>query len=345
MYENQTNSDGDKGPGAEAVARVVDAANQHPDEGPTEELITAINELVAQDKHLDANTYRALSESIKQIRSPMSAGFVAVWLGATVENGADPHVPLPHVLEYLYNLIATIQTPKDDEPDDAVPEPGELVQQALDHLGQALVAMLIRCPDAIRELIRREQAVSELERVEHLASGPKWILALLRQRSGELLVLHGVEGVGVRVKYENIENCFHLFTLLQGLLQRVMPGAKTQSTTMYKIARGELVGQVHDSAWWHYGRAGVPKADFVGMVFGEPTLDSIDEVDGQQVLLLWPPIIADRSWNSGFFQPIIDARKPNVELLEKLSPDEVKRWRERLGLPAAKARPWWRFWS
>ena len=43
-------------------------------------------------------------------------------------------------------------------------------------------------------------------------------MEILRQRSGELVVLHGQEPRGFRVAYRNMSYCFHLFTLLQGAL-------------------------------------------------------------------------------------------------------------------------------
>ena len=78
------------------------------------------------------------------------------------------------------------------------------------------------------------------------------------------------------------------------------------------------------------------------MVFGEAGPESIVEIDGAQVLLLWPPIMQSRGWNAGFFGPLIVAAPPAVEVIEELAAEEVQRWRERLQLPEAKKKRWWR---
>lgn len=325
------------------VARVIEAADAYRGDQPPDALIAALNGLVSPDQQLLEGAYPVLSEGLKRIKSPRGQGFVAVWLGAGVENGADPHVPLLHVLPAFFALIASIDTSEEKDADeDSFTETDDDVLAGLQYLGQALVAMLTRCPEEIQRLSEKETALTELERVEHLSPGPEWVLGLLRQRSGELLVMHGIEAVAVRVRYQNIANCFHLFTLLQGVMPRVMPGSKLQSDMVRRTARGEVAGNVEDTAWWHFGQGNVPEPELGGMVFGEQTPDSIEEIDGQQVLLLWPPILMERSWNSGFFGPRIEARPPSVEVLEKLPPDQVETWRLRLNLPPAKRRSWWR---
>ena len=173
--------------------------------------------------------------------------------------------------------------------------------------------------------------------MEHLSTGAVWVLQLLRQRSGQLVVLNIANKKGVVVCYENISNCFHLFTLLQAALGPVMPDARTVSEHLLDIARGESEENGHDEAWWHYGQAYVPEPTVAASVWGELGPDSISSIDGWQVLLLWPPILPSRSWDTSFFLPILHARPPKVEVMEVLSPSDVEAWWVRLALPSRKA--------
>lgn len=167
---------------------------------------------------------------------------------------------------------------------------------------------------------------------DSISIGADWILEILRQRSGELLVLHGVHAKGFRVAYENISNCFHLFTLLQAALEGRMPGSKKTSPKTMEAARGKITAQdARDDAWWHYGQGTEPKAELKSMIFGEANPDSIAQIDGEQVILLWPTVM-ERGWDGGFFSPTLQATPPDVQITGELSGDELRQWRERLGL-------------
>jgi hypothetical protein len=168
-------------------------------------------------------------------------------------------------------------------------------------------------------------------------------LELLRKRSGELVVIHVPSGRGVLAKFENISNGFHLFTLLQGALSGVIPGAGFPNGQALAVARGGAQTAASDSARWHFGRGDVPRADLSGSIWGEGSPDEIPEIDGSKVILLWKPILGARSWDAGFFGPHLQAAPSNVTVVRPLSDEELLRWRERLGLPEPNA-PWWKFW-
>jgi hypothetical protein len=62
-------------------------------------------------------------------------------------------------------------------------------------------------------------------------------------------------------------------------------------------------------------------------------LDGIDSFDGSQVLLLWPPVLGSRTWDGGFFSPILFATLPKVNVIRTMFATEVETWWERLDLP------------
>jgi hypothetical protein len=134
------------------------------------------------------------------------------------------------------------------------------------------------------------------------------------------------------VRYSNITNCFHLFTLLQGALAGVMPDAQEVNADLLDMARGKSHGKGHDHAWWHYGQASSATPHLGSSVWGEAGPDSIGSVDGQQVLLLWPPILQSRGWDASFFTPILEQSPPSLEVIKVLSAADADAWWQRLGL-------------
>lgn len=272
-----------------------------------------------------------IADSMSEIESPAGAGLLGIWLGASVENGMDPEPTIQPLLQTMLRWTRSMVTLDDDEKED--PDPDEEVVTGTELLGQSLVAHISRAPSARNQLRDEPNLVAELQRVEHLTAGAAWLSELLRKCSGELIVLHAQEPRGVRVEYKNISNCFHLFTLLQGALTD-FPGALKSTKQVLAAAKGESFDDVSDNAWWHFGQGNVPEADIGGSVFGEASPDSISRDDDQQVMLLWPPILQGRSWNSGFFAPVLSSALPSVKKLNDLTSDEIAQWREKLQLPS-----------
>ncbi len=316
-------------------AALKDAAQRQHGPELSENLRNAINAIVDLPDDNYAEKTAKILEVVKDAASPTGSGFLAVWLGAGVEQGKDPELTLQPILDTFLKWGETIATaPEESEEDD--PEPDEETIFGMQLLGQALVAHLSRAPNQRKLISETEQIFNELERIEHLSVGAGWILQLLRQCSDELVILNVEKKKGVLVRYENISNCFHLFTLLQGTLADVMPEANNVSDDLTAIARGEQEGDVHDVALWHYGQGNVPEPAIAASVWGEMSPKEILRVDGSQVLLLWPPILESRSWNSGFFVPFLAASPPNVELTNILSAAEIEQWWSRLDLPDPK---------
>jgi hypothetical protein len=286
----------------------------------------------------------AVALTVAETSSPTAAGLLAVWIGASVEDGADPEATCEPILETFLKWSQTLETPpEDDEGEDeggedeesVVPEPDAETVLGLQFLGQALVAHLARAPDKRRWAAETPEIFDEFERIDFLSVGASWVLHLLKQRSGDLLVFDVIQEKGFLVRYENLTNCFHLFTLLQGALAGLAAGAETPDERVLDIARGAEFGDGHDHAWWHFGQGDVPTAKIGASVWGEAGPEEIACVDGMQALLLWPPILESRSWDAGFFSPILYASMPSVTLTKELSPAENHAWRARLGLEGA----------
>jgi hypothetical protein len=224
-----------------------------------------------------------------------------------------------------------------------IPDIDSDLLRGLEMLGQSAVAHLLRDEDLIISLRNNELAYQVLTVAEEWSAGAMWILEILRQRSGEMIVLHGLEEKGYRVHYHNLSNCFHFFTLLQGAFgKKMMPGGKMPAERTIAAAIGDAQTEAHDYAWWHYGQGTSSSPTLTSMVFGEAPLDSIEMIEGKQVLLLWPPVLESRGWDGGFFSPYLAAAPPSVRIVDELKVEKIQEWRERLKLPATRKRSWWR---
>ncbi|MCA9053543.1 MAG: hypothetical protein KDA75_06885 [Planctomycetaceae bacterium] len=232
-----------------AVAAVIAAANQQHEETFSHELVEALNRLAKLDDPHSARL--AVVEHITQVESPLGAGMLALWLGAAVETGSSPEENLPALLQTLGAWCDRLsQSAAGEQSGSTILHEHHLA--GLQHLGQAVVAHLARSAPGLAAASADQSFIDRLERVEGIALGAAWVLQCLRQRSGELLVIHSQARTGVRVRYENISNCFHLFTLLQAALAEVMPGAKRPSPHVLSVARGEHSADAMDSAWWDF---------------------------------------------------------------------------------------------
>lgn len=324
----------------ETLARLTSIAQRQRGPGLGGELRKALDDFTRYADDHPEKTARDAASMLAALDSPTGAGYLAIWLGAGVENGQDPELTCGPIVETFLRWSRTVETApeaeagEDNEADDPeAPEPDEETISGLQLLGQALVAHLARAPKERRRLAQTPEIRGEFERIEHLSYGATWVMHLLRQCSGELVVLNAAHRKGAIVHYKNISNCFHLFTLLQGAVADIMPDAQQPPEDVLAIARGEASGAGHDHAWWHYGQGDCPKAEMGASIWGEGAPDSIARIDGVQVILLWPPLLGSRSWDSGFFSPVLEASLPSVEVARELSADELAAWRARLGLP------------
>jgi hypothetical protein len=317
------------------LLRILQAASIPSDEPFPPSLVEVLNEVAKHDERLGIRL--EVAGRLPELNCVTGAGGLALWLGAGVEHGLDPQSSVRPLLKTMQRWWRSLNIPAIDPEaeEDAFPEHtvDPQVELGLQWLGQGLVAHLARLPELRTQIAQQPNLMEELEFHAPWAVGVYWVYELVRKCSGTLLVIHATEQKGVRVSYENLSNCFHLFTLLQGALSGSMPGARQPSKQALAVAQGRSDEECHDAAWWHYGIGASPQPDMMTSVFGEPSPAEIPQIEGTQVLLLWPPIMQSRSWSSGFFGPRLDAAPPSVKVLEHLSSAEVEQWYRRLGLP------------
>jgi hypothetical protein len=87
-----------------------------------------------------------------------------------------------------------------------------------------------------------------------------------------------------------------------------------------------------------------PRPELTASIWGEGAVRDIPRVEGEQVMLLWPPILANRTWDTAFLGPHLEAMPASATVERMLTAEESKAWLEKLGVGQPRRRPWWRFW-
>lgn len=286
---------------------------------------------------------------------PHGASWLALVLASVAEGNGRVAVTGPLILALLRSWLARLPevdaAPEDDEsaeePELPTPTPGqaELID-ALPALCQALVAHLARMPQMRRDAAKDLPLLDRLYRLERYSHGITWVRELLLRRSGRLVLLHPVAQEGYVVRFENVANCFHLFSLIQHVLGTRMAGARQPDAAIAAAARGHTQAALTDVAWWHYASALSPTPELASTAWGEASPAALPRIGGEQVLLLWPPVLGSRSWDSGFFGPTLEAAPPGISLVERLDHAACVQRLLAIGIsPGARQRPAWPWWK
>jgi hypothetical protein len=246
---------------------------------------------------------------------PEGAAWLAVTFGSAIEAGADARLTGPAVWRLFADWL-------DRLPASGSPKPSTEQKRllgALTWLAQSVVAHLARMPELRAELGSDEGLLERLSFLEGHSYATTWVREAITRASGRLLVLHATEGKGAELRYENIGNCFHLFSLIQDAVGAELPGGRTPAPEVGLAARHRSSAEVADHAWWHYGDPRSPSAAIGASIWGEASPRSIPDYDGVQVILLWPPLLGSRGWGSSFFGACLDALPADL-VIERILP-------------------------
>jgi hypothetical protein len=156
----------------------------------------------------------------------------------------------------------------------------------------------------------------------------------------EMLVLHPESKTGLHIKADMIQNNFHFFTLLQDVYlsqfsNHAAFASYQRNDTAIQLAKGiakwdneslmdtALFGFYDFASLTPEGKlpASVPPANWL---FGEGTLYHIPQLEKMPIVLLGENNLSDRSWDIHFCTPVHEALKPNLEILEILSTEQLQ---------------------
>jgi hypothetical protein len=316
----------------------LNASRTHAGGDPTEELRQATRALLLRAK-TDPSILRAAAEALPTL-PPLGAGWLAIVLGSAIESGQSAELSAPALLQFLRSWLPRLPKPEitqdeDGEEIESFPDPTpeqEALFEGLPRVCQGLVAHLARLPDERETLVEDLEFLERLADIEGYSNGPGWVREALLRSSGTLIALHPPSGSGLKLRYENVATCFHLFSLLQTAVGTRMPGGRQPDPAIAARARGQTDDDVYDEAWWHYGDPTWKTADLHHSIWGEGLVREIPVINGSPVMLLWPPIMESRSWDAGFFGPHLQALPANVAVEEELSPESCQAWLRTLGI-------------
>lgn len=324
---------------AHELCRALAAASRGWSGGsPTGAMLTATRSFLAAA----AADSDLLGESAESLGShePGAATWIAVTCGTLVERGAAAELSGPAVVGLFTSWLPKL--PIGDEAD-SLPDPTPEQTALLDlfrYLSQSAVTHLARLP-ALRAALANDAALLErLGELQAVSHGAVWVREALLKSSGTIVFLHPPSATGLRLRYTNVSNCFHLFSLLQTAIGESIPGGRAPSAMIARVARGTSTEAVDDEAWWHYGNAKSKRAELATSIWGESLVRDILTVDGAQVILAWPPLLQARAWDGGFLGPHLEAMPANAIVEGPLSTSENEAWLKRLGIRVQKQ--WWR---
>ena len=262
------------------------------------------------------------------------ASWLAILFGARVEKGQNPTITGLRLWNTFCHHMSVLPETVDLEQDP--PEPtGEQAEmlKAIPSFCQGLVAHLARMPEFVQQVSQDERTMQRIEFLESYSYGFTWVNEILHRRSGKVLLLHTESRRGWMMRYKNVANCFHLFSLIQNVASGVIPDVPSKRDP--KLVEASTGGEHYvqgDQAWWHYGTAVGRKPDLSSTIFGEMYVSLIPQIDGQQIVVLWPKILEHRGWDAGFFGPQINSSKPNSEIIHELTESESNLWFSKLGI-------------
>ncbi len=273
---------------------------------------------------------------------PMAAGLMSLALGGEVEDGRSPKQSGREIVALFTSWMnqlpqASLEDESEEIADEEAPEielteHQNVLLEALLMLSRSVVAHLARMPE-YRAALSNDQAF--MDQVDHLQTftyAATWVHTALLKESNDLLLLDMVGAGGAHVRYENVANCFHLFTLIQCVIGKQLTGGHKPKSAVFKAARNESDVEVNDAAWWHYGNPHDNEPNITSSIWGEGSVSSIPRIDELQVILLWPLILNSRTWDGGFFSPRLEAMMPSIQVEAILSPTECEPWLKRLNL-------------
>lgn len=256
--------------------------------------------------------------------SPSSLSWLAIVLGSAAESGAVSPLVGERLFDAFEKLAKVIRDGSQRAQDEAI--------DVMPRCAQGVVAHLARLPELRETLSRREALLDDLRATESASPAASWVRVALECTSGPLVVLHPATATGAVLRIENVANCFHLFTLVQCAIGAKIAGGREVRKVIDDCAHGRAEAATDDQAFWHYGDPRSAKPELGSSIWGEASVRSVPEIDGARVMLLWPPLVGARFWDSSFFGPFLDPMPANVVLERMLTDEESAGWMARLGL-------------
>ena len=291
----------------------------------------------AQAFYADAKVQpKIVTRAARELRSlpPPGAAILANMLGTVVETGESAERSGPAVWELYMAWLPQIH--RGFAGRKALSPRQQQLLEAFQLLGQSVVSHLASMPQQRALAAGNGGLMAQLAELQDYTPGAAWVRQMLLSRSDGLLVLHVPSRRGFRLRYENIVNCFHLFTLMQAAFGETLPDGRAPNRFIIDMARCvTVVEEGNDEPWWRYEAVQADQTSVVE-ISGEASVDSITRIDGMQVILLSPSVEGAAFWDTSFFTPQLFAMPANVVLESELTSTESGEWLVKAGAPTIR---------
>ncbi len=278
---------------------------------------------------------------------PFRGSTIALNCGTFVEMGGDPDLVFPHLLgELPRHLALAIRAQEANLAPGALFDADPDAARAAAGLRYLLLAtMTVICrKSAYRQALRANPAIGEaVETLRDSYREADFVALVLGYTDEmELLVLAPDAQKGFRVTLEAVASCAHLFTLLQGeLIAGGHLAGEPIDPEVIAVARGETPptqalidhARFNFSPWYSLTPAeSLAESALDGLIaMGvEASPADIPRFEGVPVVLVGPPVLASRSWDSNFFANVHDALRSRAEIVEVLPREQVFAWLDRI---------------
>ena len=276
------------------------------------------------------------------------AGFAALLCGAVVEHGGDPAIPAPILLRSYKKILDDANllvqkcyecaSDKEAAPEEVIQAYGRQVDPELalawsvaGFFGQAAIALLTRSAQ-VRTLAKNTDGLEHsLRQAAGLVDNADWCFNLVQVLDNEeLVVLHPATKQGFRVRISGIPINFQLHTLLadavngEGGFPYPKPSPLEVAITKgdAESVEGEQATGVFNMVNW----PGIADRGSDHWIWNEGVPKDILPFEGTRVVLIEDAPYA-RTWNA---ERMFGSMRGHVQVIEKLSTDQVQDWLRRL---------------
>ena len=267
------------------------------------------------------------------------ASVLALCCGVLVEKSSQPELAFPALLAHFQRL---------QELSDAGEKPHE---EAFRFTVMGMMTMLCRSVANRRQLQRQRGLAEWLDEHEAISDHLYYLAGVLQLSDEEsLYVLFPEYGTGLEVSISQVNNSFHLMTLLQPLVLRQAAALGLRKTyepiddELIRYASGDPTAtpdhKGHDAALFGWLNAlayrGGDSLDPLQLVWGEKPVRGLPRVQNRVVVLATEAKSKiNRSWSISFCAPLHDAYRPLVQMRRLLAPIEVAAVLREIRLPVA----------
>lgn len=284
-----------------------------------------------------------LAEVAPLIRGELFRGSaLALSCGTLVEWGGDPGAVFPHLLAELPRQLALTRRAFDQSDlapaalFDADPDAAKAAA-GIRYVMLATMAVICRKAESRQALRANADIVEGVEAIREHQGEANFVGQVLGFVDDlDLIVLAPKEGKGFRVRCDAVATCAHLFTLLQGaLIAGGHLAGEAVDEEVIAVATGAAPHErlLSDHARFHFVTWPCSLDNGFDTIIAMPVEETplcVPALDGQRIVLVGPPLLGGRAWDSNFFANIHDALKSRAEVVEVLPAAEVRRWLDRI---------------